>query len=72
MFKITPLHGPHGKHRLSFLWMQVYGFVAWHYTSYSSVLLISIVSCIRVYRAVAWQLVDKIRYIMLIFVAGIA
>jgi hypothetical protein len=24
LFKITPLHGPHGKHLLPLLWMQVY------------------------------------------------
>jgi hypothetical protein len=72
VFKITPLHGSHGKHRLSLLWMHVYSCVVWQQTSYISVLLLdadrtensfpSIVASIRVYRAVAWQRVDQIRY----------
>jgi hypothetical protein len=40
VFKITPLHGPHGKHRLLLLRMRVYSFVAWQYTSYCSVHLL--------------------------------
>jgi hypothetical protein len=28
VFKITPLHGPHGKQRLPLLWMYVYSCVA--------------------------------------------
>jgi hypothetical protein len=71
-FKITPLHGPHGKHRLPLLWMHVYSCVAWQHTSYMSVLLLgadriensfpSIVACIRAYGAVVWQCVNQIRY----------
>jgi hypothetical protein len=33
VFKITPLHGPHGKHRLPSLCMHVYRCVAWQQTS---------------------------------------
>jgi hypothetical protein len=75
-FKITPLHEPHGKHDLPLLWIHAYRCVAWQQTSYSSVLLLSadriensflsIVACSRVYRAVAWQRVDQIRYNILI------
>jgi hypothetical protein len=75
IFKITPLHGPHGKHRLPLLWMHVYSCVAWQQTSYSSMLLLgadrientiflSIVASIRVFKVVAWQRVDQIRYSM--------
>jgi hypothetical protein len=52
--------------------MHVYRCVAWQQTSYISVLLLSgdrtensfpsIIVFIRVYKAVAWQRVDKIRY----------
>jgi hypothetical protein len=72
LFKITPLNGPHGKHRLPLLWMHVYSCVAWQQTSCISVLLLgadciensfpSIVASVRVYRAVAWQRVHQIRY----------
>jgi hypothetical protein len=40
VLKITPLHGPHGKHRLPLLWIHVYSCVAWWQISYSSVLLL--------------------------------
>jgi hypothetical protein len=40
VFKITPLHGPHGKHRLLSLRMRVYRFVGWKWTSYCSVRLL--------------------------------
>jgi hypothetical protein len=73
VFKITPLHGPHGKHRRPLLWLQDYSCVAWQHTSYSAMLLLgsdriengfpSIVACIRVYRAVAWQRIGQIHYI---------
>jgi hypothetical protein len=72
VFKITPLNGLHGKHCLPLLWIYVYSCVAWQQTNYISVLLLgadiiensfsSIVASVRVYRAVAWQRVDKIRY----------
>jgi hypothetical protein len=62
-FKITPPHGPHGKHRIPLLWMHVYSCFAWQQTSYISELLFgadrkenslsSIVASVRVYRAVA-------------------
>jgi hypothetical protein len=39
VFKITSLHGPHGKHCLLLLRLRVYSFVAWQYTSYSVRLL---------------------------------
>jgi hypothetical protein len=52
--------------------MHVCSCVAWQKTSYISVLLLgsdstensfrSVVAFVRVYRAVAWQLVDQIRY----------
>jgi hypothetical protein len=42
VFKITPLHVPHGKHRLPLLWMHVYSCVAWKQTSYISVLLLGV------------------------------
>jgi hypothetical protein len=41
-FKITPLHGFHGKHRLPLLWMHVYSCVAWKQTSYISVHLLGV------------------------------
>jgi hypothetical protein len=54
--------------------MHVYRCVAWQQTSCTSVLLLgadhmensfpSIVACIRVYKAVGWQSVDEIHYIM--------
>jgi hypothetical protein len=40
VFKITPLHRPHGKHHLPLLWMHDYSCVAWQQTSYISVLLL--------------------------------
>jgi hypothetical protein len=39
VFKITPLHEPHGK-RLPLLWMHVYSCLACQHTSYSVVLLL--------------------------------
>jgi hypothetical protein len=54
--------------------MHVYSCVAWQQTSYIAVLWLGtdrienrflfIVTSIRVYRAVAWQRVDQIRYNM--------
>jgi hypothetical protein len=38
--KVTPLHGPHGKHRLTFWWMHVYSYVSWQQTSYIFMLLL--------------------------------
>jgi hypothetical protein len=40
VFKITPLHGPHGKHRLPSSWMHVYSCVAWQETYCISGLLL--------------------------------
>jgi hypothetical protein len=56
--------------------MHVDNYVTWQQTSYISVLLFdadgtentfpSVVASIPVYRAVAWQCVDQIRYIIII------
>jgi hypothetical protein len=56
--------------------LQAYRWVAWQEISHISVLLLgtdsiensflSIVACIRVYKAVAWQRVDQFRYGILI------
>jgi hypothetical protein len=40
VFKITHLHGPHGKHRLPLLWMHVYSCVVGQQNSYIFVLLL--------------------------------
>jgi hypothetical protein len=39
-FKITPLHGHHGKPRLPLLWKHAYRCVAWQQISYNSVILL--------------------------------
>jgi hypothetical protein len=77
VLKITSLHAPHGKHHLPLLWIYVYSCVPWQQTSHSSVLLLgadctensfpSVFVCINVYKAVAWQCVDQIRYTVLYF-----
>jgi hypothetical protein len=38
VLKVTPLHGPNGRHRLQLLWMHVCRCIAWQQTSYISVL----------------------------------
>jgi hypothetical protein len=40
VFKITPLHEPHGKHRIPLSWMNVYSCVAWQQTSHISMLVL--------------------------------
>jgi hypothetical protein len=74
VFEISPLHGPHGKHRLPLLGMHVCRCVPWQQIflyiypcfarrgQHRKHSLPSIAAAIRVYRAVAWQRVDQIRY----------
>jgi hypothetical protein len=73
VFKINPFHGPHRKHRLPLSWMHVCSVAiaflqlrahAWR-GQHRKHSFPSIVACILVYRAVAWQRVDQIRYSML-------